>query len=121
MNAAREEEYIACRLDDVVTLTKQSNAIQFVVWDRNTLCSGSKGIFPVWFRAQSVCPGPRECVLLKYGELLYPPDQEIWMPLLDEKDWTDIAVRFASLPRDSRFDPVRSYVEEMKRKWGIVR
>jgi len=121
MNAARDKKHIACRLDDVVTLTKQDKVIQFVIWDRNTLCSGSKGIFPTWFRVPSVCRGPRECVLLKYGELLYPPDQTIWTPLLDEEDWPDIVTKFASLPRDSRCDPVRSHVEEVKRKWGIVR
>lgn len=121
MNATRDEGYIACRLDEVVTLTKQGRVIQFAVWERNTLCSGSKGIFPAWFRVPSVCQGPQECVLLKYGELLYPPDTRIWRPLLDEEGWSDIIVRFASLPRDGRFDPVRSYVEEMKRKWGIVR
>jgi len=121
MQAARGEECIACRLGDTVTLTKQDGTIWFAVWDQHALCAGSKGIFPAWYRVPSVCRGPQECILLKNGELLYPPDNEIWLPLLNKGNWVDITAKFVNLPSDSRFDPVRAYVEEMKRKWGLVR
>lgn len=113
---------VSCVLSDVVTLERENDVIDFVVWDRHAKCSGSKGIFPSWFRVPSVCLGPHDCILLQSGTLLYPPDEAVWFPIRNKPDWeSTLKPKFSSLPKDERFDPVREHVMARKQHWGIVR
>ncbi len=122
LTAPRESnDCVSCALGNVVTLEREDDAIDFVVWDQRSKCSGSKGIFPVWFRVPSVCLGPHDCVLLQSKALLYPPDKEIWSPMRNKLDWEDtIKPMFSSLPRDTKFDSVREHVATQKEHWGLV-
>lgn len=123
MNVPRDSnENVSCVLDDVVTLESENQVIDFAVWDANSRCAGAKGVFPLWFHVPSTCPGPSDCVLLKSGALLYPPDKEVWYPLLTMPDWeSKLKPLFSSLPRDTKFDAIREHVLSMKQRWGIVR
>jgi len=115
------DDHVSCVLGDVVTLECVNDVIDFAVWDRAAKCAGSKGIFPMWFRASSVCLGPHDCFLLRSGALLYPPDKAVWFPLLDTPDWEQtLKPMFSSLPVDAKFDSVREHVVEQKRRWGTV-
>jgi len=116
------DDHVSCILGNVVTLEKENDAIDFVVWDQHARCAGSKGIFPAWFRVPSVCPGPHDCILLQSGALLYPPDKEIWFSMFNKPDWeSTLKPMFSSLPRGTKFDSVRRHVTEQKERWGIVR
>lgn len=115
-------KHVSCVLDGVVTLDSNKQDIDFAVWSRDSRCAGTKGIFPLWYRASSVCPGPSNCSLLKSGALMYPPDSDVWLPLLDTPDWdTKIKSMFSSLPQGTKFDSIREHVMEEKRRWGIAR
>lgn len=115
-------DHVSCILGNVVTLEQEDNVIDLVVWDQHSRCAGSKGIFPSWLRVPSVCLGPHDCILLQSGALLYPPDEEVWFPMLAKPDWEGtLKLMFSSLPRGTKFDSVREYVAAQKERWGIVR
>ncbi len=115
-------DHVSCILGNVVTLEQADDVIDFVVWDQHAKCSGSKGIFPSWFRVPSICTGPHDCILLQSGILLYPPDKAIWFPMIDKSDWeSKLKPMFSSLPRSSRFDSVREHVVDQKQRWGLAR
>lgn len=112
---------ISCRFDCIVTLQKEEGSGEFVIWERQTQCCGSKGIFPVWTRVLSTCAGPSTCILLQAGELFYPPDREVWLPFVDTDGWKEVIAKFI-LPDMCECvfpDEVREHIEEQQRKWGI--
>ena len=121
MRVREQSTIVSCRLDNVVTLQKEGDSIEFVVWQLQTQCCGPRGIFPVWTREPSTCPGPKECSLLQAGELFYPPDMSIWLPIQGTDGWGEIKSGFilqenceCILP-----DEVILHIEEIQRKWGI--
>lgn len=114
-------DHVSCVLGNVVTLEREGDIIDFVVWDPRSICSGLKGIFPEWCRAPSVCSSPLDCVLLKSGALLYPPDKGVWFPMIDRPDWEQtLKPMFSSLPLDAKFDSIREHVMAQKQRWGLA-
>jgi len=119
---AREKSpMVSCRLDHVVTLQKEEDSVQWVIWAYRTMCCGSRGILPTWIRESSNCPGPDSCTLLRAGELFYPPDVAVWIPFADTKEWKGAKSGFI-LPGTcgcALTDDIRGHIEEQQRKWGI--
>lgn len=119
--ARSDNTTVSCRLDNVVTLQKDEDSVDIAVWQLNTECCGSKGIFPVWARESSLCPGPKECILLQAGELFYPPDIATWTLLKESDNWEQIKSGFV-LQKDCGCilpDEIVLHIKEMQQKWGI--
>lgn len=124
LNPTRAREsgtVISCRLDNVVTLQKDGDTTDFVIWQSNTKCCGPKGIFPSWTREPSTCPGLKECVLLQAAELFYPPDASTWALVEKTDDWEQIKPSFV-LQEDCGCmlpDDIVLHIKEMQRRWGV--
>ncbi len=108
-----------CNLSSVVMLVYEDLEPSYIIWAEGTCCSGTNGIFPRWFQRFSVCRGPLTCSLLDAGELLYPPDDELWEPLKTYPLWNILELKFAILPMDVKFDSIREYVMAQQLKWNL--
>ena len=114
---------VDCRLDNVVTLQKDDDSIEPVIWQLRTTCCGSRGIFPEWTREPSTCSGPDQCILLQAGELFYPPDIATWMPVRNTDGWEEMKSRFV-FPETCGCELSESmvkHIEEMQQRWGIIK
>ena len=110
--------FITCNLSSVVTLDiVNSNVVDVSVWQANSLCCGTRGIFPRMLSVRSSCLGPEKCCLLEEGVLLYPPDKFIWLPMLALPIWKELAKKFQSLPEV--YSEYKAFVKENQLKWGV--
>ena len=111
-------EFVSCNLSRVVTLDIRDNAIvNLTYWQPNSMCCGKRGIFPRAYNMRSICVGPVDCTLLKEGMLLYPPDRNIWLPILELDIWNELMVKFQTLPAE--YSDNTNYILERQRLWQV--
>jgi len=117
MQAYREESFVSCSLAEVVLFDRSKSDV--FVFIGEPFCYGSKGIYPKWVGEKSVCRGPETCTLLREGILFYPPDRQIWLPVLDSKVWDSLKEQFVRVSDLTILDQVASHIKEIQQKWGI--